>query len=81
MPCRLGRGERLVVIGVSRDVIRALISDETERSALLVASEGQVGAEALIERLLDDLAALALESWPHWNGRDAFLNPAMADPC
>nr|WP_042669359.1 DUF559 domain-containing protein [Methylobacterium sp. B34] len=76
----LGRGERLVVIGVGRDVIRALISDETERSALLVASEGQLGAEALIDRLLDDLAALALESWPHWNGRDAFLNPAMADP-
>ncbi|MHB2207960.1 endonuclease domain-containing protein [Methylobacterium sp. CM6257] len=76
----LGQGERLVIMGIGRDVIRALISDETERSALLVASEGQLGAEALIDRLLDDLAALALESWPHWDGCDASLNPVMADP-
>lgn len=76
----LRQGERMVVIGVGRDVIGALISAETERSALLVASGGQLTAEALIDRLLDDLAALAFESWPRWASRGAPLTPATDDP-
>ncbi|RZK83584.1 MAG: hypothetical protein EOO66_24455, partial [Methylobacterium sp.] len=76
----LGQGERLVVLGVDSAAMGTLISDGTDRSALLVASGGRRTAAALIDRLLDDLAELALESWPHWYGRDASPTPVVADP-
>lgn len=76
----LGQGERLVVLGVDSAAMGALISDGTDRSALLVASGGRRTAAALVDRLLDDLAELALESWPHWPGRDVSPTPVVPDP-
>ncbi|MCJ2139585.1 endonuclease domain-containing protein [Methylobacterium sp. E-066] len=76
----LGQSARLVVLGIDRTAIGALVSEGTDRSALLVASGVQLSAMALIDRLLDDLAELALGRWPHWHGRDASLTPVTADP-
>ncbi len=76
----LGPGERLAVLGVGRAAIGTLVSESTERGALLVADADRSGAAALIDRLLDDLAALALTRWPYWHGRDASAAPVSADP-
>ncbi|MCJ2086175.1 DUF559 domain-containing protein [Methylobacterium sp. E-005] len=75
----LAPGERLVVLGVARAAIGALLAEGTERSALLVADADGYGT-ALIDRLLDDLADLARARWPHWHGRDASEAPVGADP-
>ncbi|MEL6064618.1 MULTISPECIES: endonuclease domain-containing protein [unclassified Methylobacterium] len=75
----LGPGERLVVLGAGRATIGALVSEGTERSALLVADADRSGT-ACIDQLLDDLADLARARWPHWHGRDASVAPVSADP-
>lgn len=76
----LGPGERLVVLGVGRATLGALVSEGTDRGALLVADADQSDATALLDRLLDDLADLARARWPHWYGRDAAATPLGADP-
>ena len=76
----LGPGERLVVLGIGRAALATLVRDGTDRSALLVAGADPSTATALVDRILDDLAELALERWPHWNGRDASLASVTADP-
>ncbi|MEH3116364.1 MAG: DUF559 domain-containing protein [Methylorubrum populi] len=79
---RLAPGERLVVIGIGREGIGDLVSavSDRRRSALLVSCEGPLTASALIDRLLDDLAELALDHWPRWHGRDESVDPLAADP-
>ncbi|MCJ2067061.1 endonuclease domain-containing protein [Methylobacterium sp. J-088] len=76
----LGPGQRLAVLGIGRATIGTLVSESTDRGALLVADADRSGAAALIDRLLDDLAALALTRWPYWHGRDATRTPVNADP-
>ncbi|SDN70723.1 hypothetical protein SAMN05216360_110205 [Methylobacterium phyllostachyos] len=72
----LGPGERLVVLGVGRATIGSIVSEGTDRGALLVTTAADQSAAAIIDRLLDDLAELARARWPHWHGGDA----AGADP-
>lgn len=62
---RLGPAQRLVVVGIGREGVGALVAQaaESRRSALLVSGEGLVAATAIIDRLLDDLAELALQRW------------------
>lgn len=63
----LARGERLTVIGLTRDGVgEALAAGEVDRAALLVATEDPRSSAAVIDRLLDDLAELALARWPDW---------------
>lgn len=72
-------GERLVVLGLGREGLGTILSRTSGRSALLAACEAPLTAAALIERLLDDLAELALALWPRWHGREE-ADPAPADP-
>lgn len=73
----LGRGERLTVIGLTRDGVGAMLAaGEVDRGVLLVASEDLHSSAAVIDRLLDDLAELALARWPDWPGRDGSIPDA-----
>lgn len=76
---RLGPGERLVLAGIGRDGVADALraGDDAARGALLVATEGLRGADALLDRLLDDLARLALARWPDWSARGA--DPSAVD--
>jgi very-short-patch-repair endonuclease len=82
----LPRGERLTLIGIDREGVRnALKAEVGTRSALLLESAGGRTPEKIIDHLLDDLAALALERWPRWYGRDelapaGFVDQIKADP-
>lgn len=73
----LRQGERLVVLGTGRDGIRESVmrGGEPRRSMLLVSCEAQPTAAAILDRLLDDLADLALRQWPRWQD-----NGGAADP-
>jgi hypothetical protein len=64
----LASGERLTVIGLDQDQIGGLLraAAPSGRSALLLDTSATAGADTLLDRLLDDLAELALESWPRW---------------
>jgi hypothetical protein len=68
----LGRGDRLTLIGVGcdrvGDALRA--APVSERSALLLETDSGRAPDAILRRLLDDLADLALDRWPRWYGRD-----------
>lgn len=76
----LGRGERLTVVGLTRDGVgAALAAREIGRGVLLVAVEDLPTARAVIDRLLDDLADLALARWPDWPGRDGAA-PEVSGP-
>ncbi|MFH6784460.1 MULTISPECIES: endonuclease domain-containing protein [Methylobacterium] len=67
----LGPGERLAVIGLTRDDVGAVLAaGEIGRGVLLVAAGDLRHARGVIDRLLDDLAELALARWPDWPGRD-----------
>ncbi|MEZ0253315.1 MAG: endonuclease domain-containing protein [Methylobacteriaceae bacterium] len=65
---RLRPGQRMVVVGIDREGVGALVSEavDGDRSALLVSGEKPLAPQAIIDRLLDDLAELALARWPHW---------------
>lgn len=67
----------MVVVGTDREGVAALISEAADgkRSALRVACEGHRAPEAIIDRLLDDLAELALARWPHWPAPVANAEP------
>ncbi len=75
-------GQRIVVLGTGREGIGALVSETVDghRSALLVACEGLSTAAAIVDRLLDDLAELALHRWPRWHGQGDGVDPVAADP-
>lgn len=61
----LAAGERLTVLGLGRDGVGDLLAEGAERSrgALLVACDAGTAA-AILDRLLQDLAELALAGWP-----------------
>lgn len=66
----LASGERLTVTGIALDEFRqALTTSEAERPALILPQGGR-GTEVILRQLIDDLAELALASWPHWYGQD-----------
>ncbi|AWN52642.1 hypothetical protein DK412_14135 [Methylobacterium sp. 17Sr1-1] len=76
----LREGERLAVVGLTRDGVGAVLATrEIGRAVLLVAAEELRTARAVIDRLLDDLADLALARWPDWPGRDGSA-PAVSGP-
>lgn len=68
---RVEAGRRLVVVGIGRDGVAQAIASDTDRtrSVLLLASDGQRTGAAVLDRLLDDLADLALARWPYWHGQ------------
>jgi very-short-patch-repair endonuclease len=65
---RLAGGERLTLIGLGRDRLgEILVADgDGSRGVLLLAVEDLHTTAAILERILDDLADLALARWPHW---------------
>ena len=67
-------GAAATVIGLSGEALLAAAARATpdERRLLLVDPGDGGGAEAVIARILEDLAELALAAWPDW--------PAPADP-
>ncbi|WP_246102190.1 endonuclease domain-containing protein [Methylobacterium terricola] len=67
----LGPGGRIAVIGLTRDGVGdALAAGEIGRGVLLVAAGEARHPRAVIDRLLDDLADVALARWPDWPERD-----------
>lgn len=84
----LAAGERLTVIGLGRDQVGDLLraAAPSGRSALLVETTAASGADAILDRLLDDLAELALNAWPRWfelfetGGRSAFADVLVSAP-
>lgn len=83
----LACGERLVLTGIGRDGIADILRTESAgtRSILLMAAGSSRTTDAVIDQLLDDLAALALQSWPRWYGLNEHdetkpLHRELADP-
>ncbi len=68
----LGPGRSMTVIGLAGDALLAAASRSTleGRSLLLVEPGSAGGAEAAIAGLLEDLADLALATWPRWPSPD-----------
>ncbi|MFE1601685.1 endonuclease domain-containing protein [Methylobacterium sp. ID0610] len=74
----LAPGRRLVLTGIDRDGVRRLLAcGAPSRSVLALPAESWPGADAVIARLLDDLADLALALWPRWHGGE---DPPAAFP-
>ena len=67
---RLEAGDRLVLAGIGHEGLRSVLeaSDEAVRSLLVLANDGLRTTEAVLDKLLDDLADVALAQWPWWNG-------------
>nr|WP_301288631.1 MULTISPECIES: DUF559 domain-containing protein [Methylorubrum] len=72
----------MVVVGTGLEGIAALVSEasDSRRGALLISCEGLPTVSAIVDRLLDDLAELALHRWPRWHGRGDGVDPVAADP-
>ena len=66
----LAAGERLVLVGIGRDGVGAALAaaEAGRRGVLFLAGDAAPTAAAVLDRLLDDLAALALARWPDWEG-------------
>ncbi|WP_279358043.1 endonuclease domain-containing protein [Methylobacterium indicum] len=63
----LAGGGRLAVLGLTRDGVGHLLAGAgIGRGALLVAAEEPRSAATVVDRVLDDLAELALARWPDW---------------
>jgi hypothetical protein len=81
-------GSRLAMIGLGRDHVGNLLrsSAPSSRSALLLEAGPVATADAILDRLLDDLADLALARWPHWigayysDGRLSVSDPFVSTP-
>lgn len=73
----LARGERVVILKVGIDAVAGLLSDDPGlcRSVLPVANDGPSSGPAILDKLLDDLAALALLCWPRWQGSGGDADP------
>ncbi len=59
-------GQSLVLVGADRHGIGDALRVSPARAALVLASADDRGGVAVLQRLLDDLAALALARWPDW---------------
>lgn len=73
----LARGERAVILEIGIDAVADLLSHDPGlcRSVLPVACEGAATAPAILDKLLDDLAALALLRWPSWRNDEYDADP------
>ncbi|MBE7197481.1 MAG: DUF559 domain-containing protein [Parafilimonas terrae] len=73
----LVRGERVVVLEIGIDALADLLSNDPGlcRSALPVACEGAASGPAILDKLLDDLAVLALSRWPSWQNGEGDSDP------
>lgn len=75
----LGPGDRLVLLGAERHRVWDALREgrgPVPCALMLAAADGR-GSTAVIGRLLDDLADLALARWPDWPGRDGTATPWM----
>ncbi|MDP4025212.1 DUF559 domain-containing protein [Methylobacterium sp. NEAU 140] len=79
---RLEAGERLVVAGIGSEGLGRILaaSDEAVCSRLVLANDGLRTTEAVLDRLLDDLAAVALARWPCWHGREGGVGSRSHGP-
>src|SRR6266853_276823 len=77
----LGRGKRLTLIGIGRDGVRNALRARpvSTRSALLLESTDGFTSDAILHRLLDDLADLALDQWPRWYGRNQPVEESLVE--
>ncbi len=68
----LARGERMTIVGIGRDEVGDVLAQRPDRNrgALLVACDGFPTAGGILDRLLEDLADLALGQWPDWAGQE-----------
>ena len=73
----LAAGGRAVILGIGLHAAIDHLSDDPalSRSVLPVAAGGGSTAPAILDRLLDDLAALALARWPRWRGGEPDSDP------
>lgn len=74
----LAPGGRLTVIGLGAERLAEAL--DPGRGALLLATDGPPGAGALLDRLLDDLAELALARWPARSSEDEARDPRVSGP-
>ena len=77
----LRAGERLTIIGLGRDEIGDLLRahKNTVRGALLLEPGEGRSSDQILDRVLDDLAALAFESWPDWYGREEVIGQDLLE--
>ncbi|MCJ2105128.1 DUF559 domain-containing protein [Methylobacterium sp. E-041] len=77
----LRAGERLVLVGIGCDGVGAALdaAGAAERGVLFLEADAARTAEAVLDRLLDDFADLALSRWPDWHGLDAAADAAPDD--
>ncbi len=75
----LPAGDRVVVLGIGIQSVADLLSGDPglTRSVLTVAHDGAVSGPAILDKLLDDLAALALLRWPSWRNEIGDGDPWM----
>lgn len=73
----LGPGRRLVLVGADRRGLSDLLRADAAlaHSILSLAPADARGTTAVIDRLLDDLAALALARWPDWPDQEGSAAP------
>ncbi|MGY2051956.1 endonuclease domain-containing protein [Methylobacterium sp. JK268] len=75
----LAPGQRLVLTGIGGKGLREILaaSPGLERSVLFLAPRPAPNADSVLDRILDDLASLALTLWPHWPANEA---PPVSGP-
>lgn len=73
----LASGERVVVLEIGIEAVAALLFDDPSlsRSVLSVSHCGAASVPAILDKLLDDLAALALSRWPSWQTDKSDADP------
>lgn len=80
----LAPGQRLACVGLGGDGVAEAIAgrDDHARCALQLDARPHPSAAAVLDRLLDDLASLALDRWPRWYGGEGAVHDVLAgDPC
>lgn len=73
----LAAGQRIVAMEIGVDAVSDLLlnTPSLDRSVLAVARDVGPNAPAILDRLLDDLAALALMRWPQWHITEGDADP------
>ncbi|ACA19438.1 protein of unknown function DUF559 [Methylobacterium sp. 4-46] len=78
----LAPGRRLTLTGLGRETLRAILAEGPagRRSLLFLAPGPVASAEAVLDRILDDLADLALARWPDWPPDEAPAATPVSGP-